>query len=115
MKFSASRSRGALAWLRTRSNKSESNWRSSGDMAHFLCGERRVFRRPDERNMASRRQIAKRRGDEISVMSKTSPKNAARKFFARRLFWGDCDVAFRNARADPTTRPKHYFCSAALR
>jgi hypothetical protein len=37
-------------------------------MAHFLCGERRVVRRPHQRNMGGARADAKTTTDEISVM-----------------------------------------------
>jgi hypothetical protein len=41
-------------------------------MAHFLCGERRVLRRPNARNMGGRRPNAKTAQDEISVMLKNA-------------------------------------------
>jgi hypothetical protein len=37
-------------------------------MAHFLCGERRVVRRPHPRNMGGARADAKTTANEISVM-----------------------------------------------
>jgi hypothetical protein len=49
-------------------------------MAHFLCGERRAFPRPDERNMGCARQDAKATEDEISVMSAPRTKKPRENF-----------------------------------
>jgi hypothetical protein len=53
-------------------------------MAHFLCGERRVVRRPHPRNMGGACEDAKTTPDEISVMFGKGAKNAAQNTFARR-------------------------------
>jgi hypothetical protein len=57
-------------------------------MAHFLCSERRVLRRPHQRNMGGALADAKTTADEISVMFEKGAQKTPRKtlFSAARRF-----------------------------